>query len=57
MQSLLEQYQQEHDVPALEIAAALAKMSIGDKPLLLKPEKRNPPARYRADRPPAQGTG
>ncbi|MEJ2693698.1 MAG: DEAD/DEAH box helicase [Candidatus Thiodiazotropha sp.] len=39
MQSLLEQYQQEHDVPALEIAAALAKLSIGDRPLLLQPEK------------------
>jgi ATP-dependent RNA helicase DeaD len=42
MQSLVEQYQQEHDVPALEIAAALARISIGDKPLLLKPEKEKP---------------
>jgi ATP-dependent RNA helicase DeaD len=40
MQGLVEQYQQEHDVPALEIAAALARMSIGDKPLLLQPEKK-----------------
>jgi ATP-dependent RNA helicase DeaD len=39
MQGLLEQYQQEHDVPALEIAAALAKMSIGDRPLLLEADK------------------
>jgi len=39
MQGLLEQYQQEHDVPALEIAAALAKMSIGDRPLLLKADR------------------
>jgi ATP-dependent RNA helicase DeaD len=39
MRGLLEQYQQEHDVPAIEIAAALASMSLGDKPLLLKPEK------------------
>jgi ATP-dependent RNA helicase DeaD len=38
MQGLVEQYQQEHDVPALEIAAALARISIGDKPLLLAPE-------------------
>ena len=38
MQGILEQYQQEHDVPALEIAAALAKLSIGDRQLLLKPE-------------------
>ena len=39
MQGLVEQYQHEHDVPAVEIAAALAKLSIGDKPLLLKPDK------------------
>jgi ATP-dependent RNA helicase DeaD len=42
MQSLLEQYQQEHDVPAMEIAAALARISIGDRQLLLKPEKDQP---------------
>jgi ATP-dependent RNA helicase DeaD len=45
MQSLLEQYQQEHDVPALEIAAALARISIGDRPLLLPPEKKKPASR------------
>jgi ATP-dependent RNA helicase DeaD len=45
MQGLLEQYQQEHDVPALEIAAALAKISLGDKPLLLKLEKETTTAR------------
>jgi len=39
VQGLLEQYRLEHDVPAIEIAAALAKMSIGDRPLLLKKEK------------------
>ena len=33
---LIEQYQQEHDVPALEIASALAKLVQGDTPLLLK---------------------
>ncbi|MEA2080830.1 MAG: DEAD/DEAH box helicase [Pseudomonadota bacterium] len=48
MQGLLEQYQQEHDVPALEIAAALAKISIGDRLLLLKPEK-GKPARPKAE--------
>ena len=42
MQSLLEQYQQEHDVPAIEIAAALARMSIGDRQFLMKPEKEKP---------------
>jgi ATP-dependent RNA helicase DeaD len=40
MQGIVEQYQIEHDVPALEIAAALAKMTVGDKPLLLEPERR-----------------
>ena len=42
MQGLVEQFQQEHDVPALEIAAALAKMSLGDRPLLLKPDRTRP---------------
>jgi len=32
---LVEQYQAEHNVPALQIAAALAKMVQGDKPLFL----------------------
>ena len=51
MQNLVEQYRDEHDVPALEIAAALAKMSIGDKPLLLTPEKERPARQSREDRP------
>jgi len=38
MQSMLEQYQQEHDIPAIEIAAALAKIAAGDG-LLVKPER------------------
>ena len=42
MQGIMEQYEQEHDVSPLEIAAALAKMSIGDRSLLLKPESRKP---------------
>ena len=37
-QEILEQYQFEHNVPALEIAAALAKLYRGDKDLLLKKE-------------------
>jgi ATP-dependent RNA helicase DeaD len=64
MQSLVEQYQREHDVPALEIAAALAKLTIGDQPLLLKsepapkrhaerdPRDARPRGRHRDDRPP-----
>jgi len=51
MQNLVEQYRDEHDVPALEIAAALAKMSIGDKPLLLAPEKERPVRHSRDERP------
>jgi ATP-dependent RNA helicase DeaD len=42
MQGLVEQYRLEHDVPAVEIAAALAKMSIGDKPMLLSPDRNVP---------------
>ncbi len=37
---LIEQYQQEHNVSALEIAAALAKLVQGDTPLLIQPPKR-----------------
>jgi len=37
---LIEQYQQEHDVSALEIAAALAKLVQGDTPLLIQPPKK-----------------
>lgn len=39
MQGLIEQYRQEHDVPAVEIAAALAQLTIGDQPMLLDPAK------------------
>jgi ATP-dependent RNA helicase DeaD len=51
MQSLIEQYQQEHDVPALDIAAALAKISLGDKAFLLTPEKSNPPRKTDEEKP------
>ncbi len=36
-QQLIEQYEQEHNIPAIEIAAALARISQGDQPLLLTP--------------------
>jgi ATP-dependent RNA helicase DeaD len=36
-QQLIEQYEQEHNVPAVEIAAALARIAQGDQPLLLAP--------------------
>jgi ATP-dependent RNA helicase DeaD len=42
---MIEQYQQEHNIPALEIAAGLAKMAQGDIPLLLHPPKSRPEQR------------
>ncbi|MDQ6953931.1 MAG: DEAD/DEAH box helicase [Mariprofundaceae bacterium] len=38
---IIEQYEAEHQVPAQEIAAALAKMVQGDKPLLLAESRRS----------------
>jgi ATP-dependent RNA helicase DeaD len=49
MHGLLEQYRLEHDVPAMDIAAALAQMAIGDQPLLLAPDKPRPPHKTRAE--------
>jgi len=49
---IVEQYRQEHDIPANEIAAALAKMVQGDKPLLLKDQPHlQQQERGRSDRP------
>jgi len=42
---IIEQYRNEQNIPATEIAAALAKMLHGDKPLLLKDEPKRPPRR------------
>ncbi|BBD80053.1 DEAD/DEAH box helicase [Aerosticca soli] len=42
-QRLVEEYEQEHDVPALEIAAALARIAQGRQPLLLDPPPRREP--------------
>lgn len=47
LQRLVEQYQEDHDVPAIEIAAALAQMALGGRNLVLQPE----PKRGRSDRP------
>ncbi|MSR10144.1 MAG: DEAD/DEAH box helicase, partial [Gammaproteobacteria bacterium] len=54
--SVIEQYEQEHGVPALDIAAALARLAQGDKPLLVPdapPAPSRPPKPDRApfDRP------
>ncbi|MGX5729838.1 DEAD/DEAH box helicase [Pseudoxanthomonas beigongshangi] len=48
--SLIEAYEQEHNVPAVDIAAALARLLQGDTPLLLPPEQRRE-ARSRTERP------
>ncbi len=69
---LMENYQQEHNIPALEIAAALAKLVQGEQPLLLKErdmrapreskqsDKRNKPEKRRdkskSDRPKKTGS-
>jgi len=44
--SLVERYETEHNVPAIEIAAALAKMAQGDAPLLLDVPAERPRAAY-----------
>jgi len=54
---IIEQYELEHNIPAQEIAAALARMLQGDSPLLLSPEaaeNRRIEARSRHDRPARQ---
>jgi ATP-dependent RNA helicase DeaD len=48
--SVIEQYEQENNVPAVEIAAALARLAQGDKPLLLDAGAR--PDRARREREP-----
>jgi ATP-dependent RNA helicase DeaD len=40
--SLIEEYEREQDVPAVDIAAALAKLGRGDEPLLLEKPVREP---------------
>jgi len=59
-QGIIEDYEREHNVPPIEIAAALAKIARGDVPLLLDKNKREPkietfrsderPVRERAER-------
>src|SRR5690606_32135430 len=42
---IVERYVQDHDMPALDIAAALARMVQGERPLLLEPPARVEPSR------------
>jgi ATP-dependent RNA helicase DeaD len=55
MQSVVEQYRQEHDVPAVEIAAALAKIAVGDKLMPLSPAKGEGRAKLEGLRDPKPG--
>jgi ATP-dependent RNA helicase DeaD len=58
---LIQQYETEHDVTALEIGAALAKLVQGDEPLLMSPPKkvseRDRDDRPRRDRDDSRGRG
>ena len=46
---IIESYQQEHNVPALEIAAALAQQIQGDEPFLISQKQHRPESRSRHD--------
>jgi ATP-dependent RNA helicase DeaD len=48
-QQLIESYRLEHNTPAIEIAAALAKLAQGDRPLLLKNAPKPKQDRKQAD--------
>ena len=50
-QSLIEDFERERNIPAIEIAAALAKMARGNVPLLLDKNKREPAASWAESRP------
>lgn len=47
---LIERYEREHDVPAVDVAAALAKLLQGKTPLLLDPAPEPPAASFREER-------
>jgi ATP-dependent RNA helicase DeaD len=49
--SLIEEYEREHDVPAIDIAAALAKLARGDEPLLIEKPDREPKPEWKEREP------
>ncbi|HET8555530.1 MAG TPA: DEAD/DEAH box helicase [Rhodanobacteraceae bacterium] len=51
---IIERYEHEHDTPAIEIAAALARLAHGDKPLLLKATDKKPAKDARHDPEPGE---
>ena len=50
-QKLIEQFEQEHNIPAIEIAAALARLVQGERPLLIEPPAKREHSRDRDARP------
>ncbi len=52
---LIEGYEQEHDVPATDIAAALAVLMQDDRPLLMEPEPEQPQKVFDGKREPRSG--
>ncbi len=55
-QAIIEDFEREHNVPAIEIAAALAKIARGDVPLLLDKNKREPKIEF-TERPVRESRG
>ena len=51
---LVARYEREHDVPALDIAAALARLVHGEQPLLLAQDRSAPKPDVRTERPPRE---
>jgi ATP-dependent RNA helicase DeaD len=49
--SLIEDYEREHNVPAIDIAAALAKLNRGDEPLLIEKPDREPKPEWKEREP------
>jgi ATP-dependent RNA helicase DeaD len=47
---LVERFEREQNVPAIEVAAALAKLLQGDTPLLLAPDRKREPQEFRQQR-------
>jgi ATP-dependent RNA helicase DeaD len=49
--NLIEEYEREHNVPAIDIAAALAKLNRGDEPLLIEKPDREPKPEWKEREP------
>lgn len=53
LQRLIEDFSRDHDIPAERVAAALARMYLGDQPLILSEKNDRKPRKERDDRRPA----